>query len=86
MVIFYSLIASLIMLRGFVLMILWNWYVTPLGLPEIGLIQSFSILLVATVILFTEEKREVDLESLILFGVGYPTLALIFGFILHYFM
>lgn len=39
---------------GFVLKILWNWFMPCLGLPVIGLVQAYGINLVVTIMVFNQ--------------------------------
>jgi hypothetical protein len=43
-----AIIAALILVRGFVFYKLWSWFLTPLGLPEIGLAHAIGVGLVIT--------------------------------------
>jgi hypothetical protein len=53
-------IAALSVLRGWVLSIIWGWFLVPLGLPAIGIAQAIAISLIASFLTHQagDKKRE----------------------------
>lgn len=70
-----------------VLSVLWLWFVTPLGVPGIGLIQAWGITLLVTLLVFDPSINR-DTEGLAnVFAKGMVAVfALIVGAILQAFM
>ncbi len=66
---------------------LWNWFVTPFGIPEVGTIQMYGLGIIFTVIKGYKkpENNEVDWESLFV-SIFYCWLFVGIGFILQFFM
>ena len=82
LVIAIAMFFAMMILQGFVFSQLWKWYLVPLGLPVIGYLHAFMIILMGRLITykpFTKEettegfKRSGQIITLWLFawGVGY---------------
>jgi hypothetical protein len=83
----FASIALLVILRGFALSVLWGWFLTPLGLPEIGLAHAIGIALVVAMLTSRQsdsEDKEKAFERLFQ-GFLVPLIALLFGWIIHAF-
>lgn len=76
---------------GWVLMVLWWWFVVPLGAPEVSMAQGVG--LAALVMLVrghrkadgTEDLTE-DLPGIIARGALIPAYILLVGWVAHWFM
>ena len=64
-VIALSTLALGIALQGIVFSYLWVWYLVPLGLPVIGILHAYMLVMMARIVMFRPnlEKRNKD-ESL----------------------
>lgn len=58
-------IVALVLLRGLVLADLWQWFVTPLGAPRIGIAHAIGLSTILTTCMmgFATEKAEKDDDS-----------------------
>ena len=66
--------------KGFVLSVLWEWFITPVfGLPLLSISQSLGVALVVTSLVPTPK------ESSAAPFIG-PAIVLVFGWILHLFI
>jgi len=80
--------------KGFVTATLWEWFATPLGLPSISVAHMIGLLtLMGAVGLSSpdirDESRDIRDESrlqLVLRAFTGPVLALIVGWVAHYFI
>ncbi len=62
-------------------MLLWNWFVAPLGLPQIGIARAYGIFLFAGLFRqYGEEKENVSATFLI------PAFAMLLGYIVKAWM
>lgn len=83
-----------LLLRGFVVSVLWKWFVVPLGLPAIsvphGIGLSTLILFMTNDYTYSEELDSSDRNAIImntfLIPFGVPLLFLLNGWIIHFFM
>ena len=92
---FIAVMAASSVANGFVLGILWKWFVVPVfGLSALTLPQSMGIALIVGSLTRTytgdlatkEEPQGKQLGKRILFSFLSPLLALIIGWIIHQFM
>lgn len=77
----------LFVLCGVAIMLMWNWFVVPLGLPAIGLIHAMGIDLLVSFIVTTKITMDTD-PFLIrwITGMLYAIITILFSFILHFFI
>jgi hypothetical protein len=73
--------------RAWVLMLLWGWYVVPLGAPDIGMAHAYGLSLIALLCTMTREpeRNETIAEGLFhaaFFGTWTTTFALVIGWAL----
>jgi hypothetical protein len=72
----------MITLQGFVFSQLWKWYLVPLGMPLIGYVHAFMIIMMGRLVTYKapldEEKRDAVKKTgqivtiwLFAWGVGY---------------
>ena len=81
-------------LNGFVFSILWKWFMVPtLGLPMIGIVQSIGIATMVGYLTNHNIAKENDDEDkiekytrLVVISIFRPLLALLIGYIAHFFM
>lgn len=88
-----ALIALSAILNGWVLSILWKWFMVPtLGLPDISLASAIGIALVISYLTYQpvdcEPKERETGEKVVYLGmlVLRPFFVLFFGWIVHLFM
>ena len=86
-----------ILLHGWVLMKLWGWFISPAtGLNEItimigmGIFITFKLLMGMDAYAMDSNIKDVDKDNvmdifkMILNGIGYPLIALAFGWIIQF--
>lgn len=57
---FVVLIALLMVVKGFVLTYLWSWFITPFGLPELGLAHAIGVAMVVSYLTHQIETPDKD--------------------------
>lgn len=83
-----------ILFRGFVIQCLWNWFMSPLGLPTISITLGFGLSLFAATLLNTAKPTTTNTQKAtfksnmngFFTGIGYNSAPLIFGWLVHLFM
>ena len=81
------LVAPLALLRGFVLKILWAWFVIPLGVMPLGLAHAIGFSVIVGLLTSACHKEdEKDPWATFAGAMGGPLGALAFGAIVHLFM
>ena len=79
-----------ILFSGWVVMLLWGWFIVPLGMPEVGLALALGISVLVSAItpvnyhLMEKEGRSSFYK--IVFNLIMNAVLLGFGFIVHLFM
>lgn len=75
-------------LNGYVLSILWGWFLVPLGLPEIGVITGIGICIIANFVTYkASDFKEIPGERSNYIGMFLtPLVVLLVGWIFHSFM
>jgi hypothetical protein len=82
MLIFLAWSAS-ILLRGLTLMLLWKWFIVPLGAPEINIFHSLGIAMLLVYIFFDVTKKVTMPWSQIIINSIVTSLSLLLiGFLL----
>jgi hypothetical protein len=56
----FLLIASAILLNGAVLSQLWGWFIVPLGVPVVGIVQASGLVLAARLVVFQDCANDKD--------------------------
>ncbi|MBI2054350.1 MAG: hypothetical protein HYT36_03385 [Candidatus Staskawiczbacteria bacterium] len=89
------LVAGLL-LNGYTLSLLWEWFVVPVftGAPKLSVIPAIGIALLMRCLTYRlpldiEEKKRDNREQvvrIIIHFFGNPAITLFFGWILHFFM
>lgn len=76
-------------LRGYVLSILWGWFVVPFGVPPISVAWAIGISVLVTLLttqyVKTEGDSKPDFVTMTFFGISIPLIAWFIGFIVHSF-
>lgn len=68
-------------------MFMWNWFVVPLGLPMIGLVQALGLDTLITFIVTTRVNTNPDpFWDRWITAITYALLTLFAGWLLHFFM
>ena len=85
-----SLIAAAILVHGFVLKLMWAWFLIPLGLPALGLAHACGLGLLARYLTWqrmpkSEDDEDANMRRLALNFI-YPCIILSLGAIIHSFM
>lgn len=85
------LVPVIALYAGWVISILWGWFVVPLGVPSVGAVHAYGLALV--VAMFTakcptkkDDREDLDVGVLIFTPVLLYTILLVFGWIAQYFM
>lgn len=74
-------------LCGATIMFMWNWFVVPLGLPMIGLVQALGLDSLITFIVTTRVDTNPDpFWDRWIAAITYAPLTLFIGWLLHFFM
>ena len=76
--------------RGYVLTVLWSWFIVPFGIVEVGLIPAMGIFLIASLVRFdvspyknysNKDYWEVFSQTIVL-----PAFILGVGYVIHLFL
>jgi hypothetical protein len=70
-----------VMWSGFVLSILWGWFMVPLGLPALGVAQAIGIALVAGMLTHQMPRGEAETSALFAFAFLAPLFSLAIGWV-----
>lgn len=72
---------------GYVLTVLWGWFIVPFGLPALSISWAFGLILVVSLLRSPARKPREDetWHVLACYTLG-PLFALLFGWIAHSFM
>ena len=67
---------------------LWNWFISPLGVDEIGFAHAFGLCLIISLVkgITYVDKSNLEPSKQILNNFGFLTIALTFGYISKSFM
>lgn len=71
-------------LNGFLLMSLWFWFITPLGVIPLTLPHAIGIGIIAN--LFKKNVTDKDLDKLVMENAVFLGVIYLFGYIVHLFM
>ena len=76
--------------KAFVLTIIWGWFIVPLGVPAIGVLHAYGLLLFTSLVTFSvtrhKELETIDFTERLMFGALYPAIALAVAGVLNFFM
>lgn len=76
----------LCLLCGIVIMLMWNWFVVPLGLPAIGLIHALGLDMLVSFVITTSVPKITHFWDRWISAVLFALLTLLFGWVFHFFM
>lgn len=82
-------IAPLTMWRGYVISVLWRWFVTTLGVAALGWANACGFALLFSVFVAhprTEEEKKKDVVDTVLDAFAVPLIALGLGWVIRQFM
>lgn len=73
--------------NGIVISILWGWFIVPLGMPSLSVVNAVGMGLVISMFTArpTKSTSDEDIFAAFLFGLFYPLLMLGLGFLWHLF-
>lgn len=89
---FFGVLALSVIVNGYVLSILWVWFVVPLGLPVISVAHSIGLAMVTGWLTYqyqTNKKEEDNIKALTEFAILFivrPLAVLGVGYIVKQFM
>ncbi len=77
--------------HGFVLSVLWGWFLVPLGIPTLGIVQAMGFALVARYLTFhhtncTKDEEENPASKLFARIFIHPLAILLVGWFIHLFL
>ncbi len=75
-----------IVLRGFVLKIVWGWFVVPLGIAVITIPHALGLAAVVTYLTYTIPTKEIEWEVVMTTSIAISLFTLLFGYIFQLFM
>jgi hypothetical protein len=84
-VVFGTFVLSII-LNGFVLQVLWGWFITPFGLPAISIPQGLGLALVVGFLTHQYQDNKRSPEGVITYSIMSPVVSLVFGWVVHLFL
>lgn len=80
------LIPVAVITRGYILSILWTWFLLPLNFPQISIPEAMGLSLVISFFRKNSSPiRENSLSTQIITNLTEPWLALLLGYIIHQF-
>ena len=84
----FALVLGAIILVGAVMSQLWAWFVVPLGVPAIGVLQATGIALVARLAVFQDCQQESKDKNYsrahwLLTAYGTPSAFFLAGWLIH---
>ena len=86
----FLIIQTLLMLyKGFVIVKLWNWFITPLGIIQINLWHALGVMVLFKLLTYQytgKELDENDKNTVIIVLVLFYNLVFGFGYLFHLFM
>lgn len=88
--VFFGVLALSVIINGYVLSILWVWFVVPLGLPVISVAHSIGLAMVTGWLTYQYTNKEEDnIKALTEFAILFivrPLAVLSIGYIVKQFM
>lgn len=81
-----AMVIALVFYQGYIDMILWNWFVAPLGAPSLNLVQAIGLSIAIYAIAVQKGGQQAKGEELYYQVFGGPAIALVGGWIVRMFM
>lgn len=75
-----------VILKGFVLKVLWGWFIVPLGVVAINIPNALGISMIITFLLFQKPSKEIKWGEIMTTSIGISCFSLLIGYIFHLFM
>lgn len=73
-----------VVLKGFVIQVLWGWFITPLGPPPISVPLGYGLGLLAWFVFPKPQKEDgTDYKGQLATSIANAVIALLFGYIVH---
>ena len=69
---------------SFTIMVMWGWFIVPLGLPAINIVQACGIDLLVSFIITTEPPKELSFWERWTYATVYAIMTLLCGWVLHF--
>lgn len=87
----FSIIVLASITHGFVLSILWGWFLVPLGAPALGIAHTIGIALLTRYLTYhhnncEKEKEENPIVKVVAQVFIHPMMVLFVGWIVHLFL
>jgi hypothetical protein len=72
-------------ISGTVLMVLWGWFIVPLGVPAIRVVHGIGIAITVSFLTHqvSAERKDPDFAELLVQGIVYDLVCLGIGFFAH---
>lgn len=80
----FLLAGLLAVICGFTIMVMWRWFIVPLGLPAINIAHACGIDMLVTFLITTEQPKEFLFWDLWIYDTAYAIMTLLCGWILHF--
>lgn len=77
------LIPLSVLVSGFTLSTLWGWFMQPLGLPPVSILQAYGVVLVFSCLHHTPESKDESLTAALARVIIKAAVLLTFGFVVH---
>ena len=89
----YALLSTSLMIwSGFVLSIMWTWFLVPIGLPKLGIAHAIGITMIVRMLTWQyndcakdDDEPPMWIKLVVLVGI-YPALILGAGYFIHLFI
>jgi len=76
----------LFILSGYILSLLWTWFIAPLGVPEISVVQAIGIYVLVTFLTNKKPVSLAELDNTLLEHLSHIVVAFIVGYCVHLFL
>lgn len=80
----FLLAGLLAVICGFTIMVMWGWFIVPLGLPTINIFHACGIDMLVTFLITTEPPKEFPFWDRWIHATTYTIMTLLCGWILHF--
>lgn len=86
--IWVQLVLTLVLtvLSGFTIMVMWGWYIVPLGLPTINIVHALGLDMLVTFIVATKKGDDTPFWDRWIWATMFALLTLFLGWLLHFVM